>query len=115
MFNTKMKKNVSEIEARVDDHEMELAGYEDLFQTVFENFESINRKNESERETILDLIFALATAMKVKPDTLSRNMDQKKLSEYVKLFNVAQEKKKSKAIEAAIARVKSKHIDKKGK
>jgi len=112
---------IDAVNDRLVDVEDELAGYEELFNDVFDNFRKIMKQQAIDREMVLDLIFALASATKVKPGTLSRNIDEKKLTAYANLFSKAQGIKNSKAIEIAMQKAKEAHskgaktLDKKAK
>lgn len=123
MFNIK-KKITKEVNHKIDnvndrlvDVEDELEGYEQILNDVFDNFRKITKRQELDREMVLDLVFALASATKVKPATLSRNIDEEKLSNYAKLFDKAQVEKQSKVIEIAMQKAKkaNKNLDKKAK
>lgn len=123
MFNIK-KKITKEVNHKIDnvndrliDVEDELEGYEQILNDVFDNFRKITKRQELDREMVLDLVFALASATKVKPATLSRNIDEEKLSNYAKLFDKAQVEKQSKALEIAMQKAKkaNKNLDKKAK
>lgn len=112
---------IASVNDRLVDVEDELEGYEQLFSDVFDNFHKIMKQQAIDREMMLDLVFALATAAKVKPNNLSRNIDEKKLTAYANLFTQAQNIKKSKAIEIAMQKAKEanskgvKSLDKKAK
>lgn len=123
MFNIK-KSMTKEVNHKIDnvndrlvDVEDELEGYEQILNDIFDNFRKISKQRELDREVVLDLVFALATATKVKPATLSRYIDEEKLSAYAKLFDKAQVEKQSKALEIAMQKAKkaNKNLDKKAK
>ena len=120
-FNKDVNHKIDAVNDRLVDAEDELAGYEELFNDVFDNFRKIMKQQAVDREMMLDLVFALASAAKIKPNNLSRHIDEKKLTAYANLFNEAQIVKKSKDLENAMQKAKdaqskgSKSLDKKAK
>lgn len=111
MFNAK---EIKELKTNVKDLETEVAGYEALFNTIFENFDSIISTQSRDRELILDLVFALAMASGVKAPTLSRHIDEDRLSKYVSTFNDARDKERVKRMRKLAETVKG-NLDKKRK
>lgn len=111
MFNSS---KIKKLEDNVNELENEVGGYEMLFNTIFENFDAIISTQNRDRELILDLVFALAMASGVKPPTLSRHIDQDRLSKYVGTFNDIRDKERVKKMEKMVENVK-KNLDKKKK
>ena len=105
-WNSDTNKKIDALHDRIIDVEDELEGYEQLFSDVFENFRKVMKQQSIDREMMLDLVFALASAAKIKPNNLSRHINTEKLTAYAKLFNESQKIKRIKEVDTAMQKAK---------